>query len=601
MGTVYQFDTFSQTVAMSNTGAWITNNEGYYYAIIPLEMGRVYAITLQNVTTLARFRVAHADSTEIGEANLSLVGYTDTPQDGFSLSFYAKHDYLICYGGTANGGEVAVTRLNQVNEIAGIWLLNDTLTFPFTNYAKPTEDKYTLVGKYTLTGFTYQNAGQTGEYESINISSQFNQAYLRFGEGGSHSVTNYCFTTDKWGYSVGSAPNYLIILGDAVVLEEIDNSGTNSLMPFATWLKANATKQGGEEVLTVITYNNETIATLEAGQTATIKTAETEVEHDIVVKAGGAKQGETAKPTVTNLTGTKWRFGEYLVSDYATAFEYNIETTYNVVCNSPYTNTFDKFSNFVDGANYRCLCTQFTGSTRSSIYYGYGSAPRIISNRRDGFEYTEVTFGEGADATNATLIAWLEANGTLVEAEPEPSVVVTYNGNEIASIKAGQTATIKCANTEMEHDIVVSAKAEEVEDELAGTWQLNDTVSAVNSTSYYWTLEATMQADGYSVTIPYSAGNYTYDEMAITYKVMNWLPRFKFATYGQGSYVNGQRFLYYGEDHTSTAVSVAGWYYENNGVHTPCSAPIIKITSKLAEVENGDTLLAYLQANATKQ
>lgn len=44
-------------------------------------------------------------------------------------------------------------------------------------------------------------------------------------------------------------------------------------------------KIGGEEptTATVITYNGDTIATLEAGQTATIKTAETEVEHDIVI------------------------------------------------------------------------------------------------------------------------------------------------------------------------------------------------------------------------------------------------------------------------------------------------------------------------------
>jgi hypothetical protein len=34
-----------------------------------------------------------------------------------------------------------------------------------------------------------------------------------------------------------------------------------------------------------VTYDNETIATLEAGQEATIKTAETEVEHDIIVTA----------------------------------------------------------------------------------------------------------------------------------------------------------------------------------------------------------------------------------------------------------------------------------------------------------------------------
>lgn len=139
-----------------------------------------------------------------------------------------------------------------------------------------------------------------------------------------------------------------------------------------------------------------------------------------------------------------------------------------------------------------------------------------------------------------------------------------------------------------------------MEDALKGTWLLNDTVPSANS-ALYWALEATMQADGYSVTIPYSAGKYTYNQMSITDRAFKHIPRFNFAVYGGGSYVNGQRFVYFGDDYTGTAVSVAGWYYEDNGKYTPCSAPIIKITSTLAEVENGDTLLAYLQANATKQ
>ena len=155
--------------------------------------------------------------------------------------------------------------------------------------------------------------------------------------------------------------------------------------------------------------------------------------------------------TITDLTGTKWRFGEYIVTDYETAFEYNIETTYNIVCNNPRTYTLDTFWNYVDGGNYRC----FASSTYSSIYYGYRSVPQIYTTLRDGFEYTEVTFGEGADATNATLIAWLEANATLVEEEPT-ATVITYNGSTIATLEAGQTATIKTAETEVEHDIIIT-------------------------------------------------------------------------------------------------------------------------------------------------
>ena len=59
---------------------------------------------------------------------------------------------------------------------------------------------------------------------------------------------------------------------------------------------------------TIIAYNGSTIATLEAGQTAKIKTAKTEVDHDIVVKAGsggggGGGSGEGFSAIVSIQTG----------------------------------------------------------------------------------------------------------------------------------------------------------------------------------------------------------------------------------------------------------------------------------------------------------
>lgn len=40
--------------------------------------------------------------------------------------------------------------------------------------------------------------------------------------------------------------------------------------------------------------------------------------------------------------------------------------------------------------------------------------------------------------------------------EPTTPTVITYNGNEIATLEAGQTATIKTAETEVDHDIVIT-------------------------------------------------------------------------------------------------------------------------------------------------
>ena len=56
---------------------------------------------------------------------------------------------------------------------------------------------------------------------------------------------------------------------------------------------------------TIIIYDGETIATLEAGQTATIQTAETEVEHDIMVTAGEGKDGVSPTVEITNIVGGK--------------------------------------------------------------------------------------------------------------------------------------------------------------------------------------------------------------------------------------------------------------------------------------------------------
>ena len=173
--------------------------------------------------------------------------------------------------------------------------------------------------------------------------------------------------------------------------------------------------------------------------------------------------------SVTNLTGTTWRFGEYLVTDYTDSFEYNISTTYNIVCDNPYTNTFDSIRLVERDDNYYVFATYVTNYTCSAIYHGYRSTPQIMSNRREGFQYVEVTFGEGADSTNATLIAWLEANGVLIggeyDAPEEPEspeelpggTTITYDGGTIAAVVSGGIATLKCAGLKMKTDITVTA------------------------------------------------------------------------------------------------------------------------------------------------
>lgn len=286
--TVYQFDTFSQTNIITSAGAWSTSNEGYYYAVIPLEIGKAYKVTLQNVTTLARFRVVQADSNVIGSANCSLVIANDTPADGYSLLVFAKNNYLICYGGTANGGEVLVTSVDiEDGDIVGTWTVNESVT--------PLIDKVRI----NCSGTFYHRANAVGHYlteRSISYIGYPNTSYKRnyfaisdgmYGIGFSESNL---ITTDNEFY------NSITVKRDdkdgnvteclTFVIESVEaDTESEEYQIIRAWLNANATKQGEETTATVITYNGNEIASLSAGQTATIKCANTEMEHDIVVSA----------------------------------------------------------------------------------------------------------------------------------------------------------------------------------------------------------------------------------------------------------------------------------------------------------------------------
>lgn len=259
--TVYQFDVFSSTYYLGTNGTWNSGEEGYYYAIIPLEVGKAYKITLQNVTTLARFRVAQADSNVIGTPDLLMVGYNDTPTYGFSLEFKAIKNYLICYGGTANGGEVALSLYD------GVDLEGTTWNIPNGWYAQSGYGKFYVDGSVTLI-----SNGEVYEFTSLNIGYTTTS-----GKEPSGLKNGIALDNNVW---FSNSSNLLISINSG--LDTINHS-------LFSWLDTYGELQEPEEpeepepTATVITYNGSTIATLEAGQTATIKTAETEVEHDIII------------------------------------------------------------------------------------------------------------------------------------------------------------------------------------------------------------------------------------------------------------------------------------------------------------------------------
>lgn len=66
---------------------------------------------------------------------------------------------------------------------------------------------------------------------------------------------------------------------------------------------------------------------------------------------------------------------------------------------------------------------------------------------------------ELSDVTNGQqLLDWLKANATKQGEEPDtPGTTITYDGDTIASVVSGGTATLRCAGKKMKTDIIVTA------------------------------------------------------------------------------------------------------------------------------------------------
>lgn len=99
-------------------------------------------------------------------------------------------------------------------------------------------------------------------------------------------------------YRIPASGNGTSTSGNALINMFANTSGTFTGNPNinTTYYTANEVvyyNPEATEPTASITYNNETIATLEAGQTATIKAAEYEFDHDLVFKVGSGGGGNT--------------------------------------------------------------------------------------------------------------------------------------------------------------------------------------------------------------------------------------------------------------------------------------------------------------------
>lgn len=305
------------------------------------------------------------------------------------------------------------------------------------------------------------------------------------------------------GGSMAVANCYRIKGGETITVTENYNEDTTTRWAFGLGEV--------ETPKTTITYNDEVIATLEAGQTATIKTAGTEVDHDIVVKAGGAK-AEEAESTHALYNGVKLpKIPKDVLAQYPYAWIRNNTTSgyYDLLLSdTPFywldSDSGVKEGNLTQGKPwYRVSIStaetarNWENNTSANTFSGWG-----IDNARTVL-WSNHDIPDGS--ATATDIYFKGTEPVPIEEEPEeePSTAttITYNNETIASLKAGQTATIKCANTEVDHDIVVSAKAEEEEEAKYLTF----------SSPSSFTLKTNNSAKNWEGTLEYSTDTSTWN------------------------------------------------------------------------------------------
>lgn len=436
MGTVYQFDVVSRYYIDSIVCEWKSSSKDNYFAIIPLEIGKVYIVTCQNITDLTKFQCVQSDSGSVGIADISYVtnDWSKSPTDGIYVSFVAQKDYLICTGGTTDGGELSVTSYSAVPVIGTKWKIHSTAM-------------WSVVTQF----FKIDGAFYEGDTVLTTLSSN-NNIFMRtnlFGYGSelgtaAFSITpqpivdNY-YANERWRVYVehgGVGSGFRMRdLTDTLYLEI--TGGEDAENPaFVGWLFGAGELVEEPTTATTITYGDETIATLEAGQTATIKTAETEVEHDIVITpafpieiaygdiiaTAGAGQTATIKTANTeadfdivvsakaeeddSIVGT-WVFNEALALP-------EIENVTNYWVDFVAVDNYGEQKNFV---YFQFVPSSFSGVSLQYCFVssGGGYAARTVYGTdgkwsNDASRTVKITGGD--DVTNSEFITWLKANAT---------------------------------------------------------------------------------------------------------------------------------------------------------------------------------------------
>lgn len=296
--TVYQFDVAEKYYYYAYGKTWYTSTKTYYYAVIPLEIGKVYKATFANVQNSTNFVYAQSDmGLEFG-ADMTVIADT-YPADGDYISFVAQKNYLICCSGQVGGGEVSVTCCSAFPVIGTKWKMHST-----ANWMLPTTffkiDGAFYEGDAVLTELSATNNIFIGS-NLFGYSSELGTA--SFNINLAPIVDNY-YASKRWrvfmrygGAGVGFVCRDLT---DTLYLEI--TGGEDAENPaFVGWLFGAGELQGEPPELpgTTITYDGDTIASVVSGGTATLRCAGKKMKTDITVKAAEQKKLALQEKTAT--------------------------------------------------------------------------------------------------------------------------------------------------------------------------------------------------------------------------------------------------------------------------------------------------------------
>ena len=195
---------------------------------------------------------------------------------------------------------------------------------------------------------------------------------------------------------------------------------------------------------------------------------------------------------ITDLTGTTWRLNDVpLVSQ---SFQYTIFYTAN-------NGNYVAFVGIpTSPGNYMITYATQTGSSDPSVT-AYNTSTGGW-NTTGGADYRTIVISEDqhgqTGVTNPTFIAWLEANAVQVI----PPVVISYNGNTIATINTASTEILDTAGTYMIDDISIEYTA-------SGGTDISDTTATASDvvTGKYFYTSAGVRTQGTITT--YTGANHS--------------------------------------------------------------------------------------------